>query len=96
MSEKELYQQKRRAQLDEWRAEADKLKAKTSGASADVQLEMRKQLKVLEAKIDEGKAKLSELAEAGDDAWDSIKGGVESAWDSLRSGFSEAARKFKD
>jgi hypothetical protein len=96
VSEKELYQQKRRAQLDEWRAEADKLKAKTSGASADVQLEMRKQIRVLEGKLDEGKAKLSELADAGDEAWDSIKGGVESAWDSLKTGFSDAARKFKD
>jgi len=32
MSEKELYQQKLQAQLDEWKAEIDKLKAKAAGA----------------------------------------------------------------
>ena len=65
MSDKELYQQKMQAKLDEWKAEVDKLKAKASGASADAQLEMNKQIKALESKIEEGKAKLSELAIAG-------------------------------
>jgi hypothetical protein len=39
MNEKELYQQKKQAQLDEWKAEVDKLKAKASGASADAQMD---------------------------------------------------------
>lgn len=95
MSDKELYQQKMQAQLDEWKAEVDKLKAKASGASADAQLEMNKQIKALESKIEEGKAKLSELAKAGEDAWESIKDGVESAWGSLKSAVSDAASKFK-
>jgi hypothetical protein len=95
MSEKELYRQKRQAQLDEWTAEIDKLKAKASGASADTQLEMNKKIKALESKIEEGKVKLSELAEVGEDAWDTIKEGVESAWDSLKSSFREAASKLK-
>lgn len=96
MSDKELYQQKKQAQLDEWRAEVDKLKAKASGASADAQLEMNKQIKTLESKIEEGKTKLSQLAEAGEDAWEAIKDGVESAWDSLKSAVSDAAAKFKE
>ncbi|MDY0094257.1 MAG: coiled coil domain-containing protein [Candidatus Vecturithrix sp.] len=96
MSNKELYQQKLQAQLDEWEAELNKLRAKASGASADAKLEMNQQIEDMQAKIDEGKAKLSELAETSDDAWDSIKEGVESAWDSLKSGFREAISKFKD
>lgn len=95
MNDKELYQQKMQARLDEWKAEVDKLKAKASGASADVQLDMNKQIKVLERSIEEGKAKLSELAEASEDAWGSIKDGVESAWDSLKSAATDAAGKFK-
>ncbi|GJQ58993.1 MAG: hypothetical protein D8M57_02610 [Candidatus Scalindua sp. AMX11] len=95
MDDKELYQQKKQAQLDEWKAEIDKLKAKASGASADVQLEMNKQIKTIESKVIEGKKKLSELAEAGEDAWESIKEGVESAWNSLKSAVSDAAAKFK-
>ncbi|KHE91831.1 MAG: hypothetical protein K8F52_03055 [Candidatus Scalindua rubra] len=50
MDDKELYQQKKQAQLDEWKAEIDKLKAKASGASADVQLEMNKQSRRLKAR----------------------------------------------
>ncbi|MBQ0745264.1 MAG: coiled coil domain-containing protein [Marinobacter sp.] len=95
MSDRELYRQKRQAQLDEWRAEVAKLRARASGASAGTQLEMRKKIKELESKIDEGKAKLSQLAEASDDAWESLKDGVESAWDTLKSAVGDAAGKFK-
>lgn len=95
MNDKELYRQKRQAQLDEWRAEVSKLKAKVSGHSADTQLDMNRRIKALESKIDEGKAKLSQLADATDDAWDSIKDGVESAWDTLSSAVGDAASKFK-
>lgn len=96
MNDKELYQQKKQAQLDEWQAELDKLKAKTSGASADKQLELNKDIEALEAKIEDGRTKLAEIEQASDDAWESIKDGVESAWDSLKSGFSDAADKFKE
>lgn len=95
MNEKELYQQKRQAQLDEWKAEVDKLKAKASGASADAQLELNREIEALEGRIEQGRAKIAELAEASDDAWESIKDGVESAWDSMKSAFSDAAAKFK-
>jgi len=94
MNEKELYQQKAKAQLDEWKAELDKLQAKVSGASADKQLEMNEQIRALEGKIEEGKARLAEIREASEDAWESIKEGVESAQSSLKSAFRDAASKF--
>jgi hypothetical protein len=95
MMDRELYQQKMRAQMDEWKAGVDKLRARASKASADTQLKMNEQIKVLDSKIAEGKAKLSELSRAGDDAWESIREGMESAWDSLRSAVSDAATKFR-
>ena len=95
MNDKELYQQKKQAQLDEWKAEVDKLKAKASGASADAQLELNKQIKALEGKLEEGKTNLAAIANASEDAWESIKEGMESAWDSIKSAFSDAAAKFK-
>ena len=84
MGDKELYQQKKQSQLNEWKADVDKLKAKVSGASADAQLEINKQIRDLESRIEKGKAKLSELVEAGEDAWESIKDGVKSAWEKLQ------------
>jgi uncharacterized coiled-coil DUF342 family protein len=95
MSEKEIYQQKLKAKLDEWRSDIDKMRAKASGASADVKLEMNKKADELEAKIEEGKDKLAELADASDDKWESIKDDLESKWESLKSSFSDAASKFK-
>lgn len=95
MNEKELYQQKKQAQLDEWKAELGKLKAKASGASADTQLGLNKQIKVLEGKLEEGNTKLAEISDASEDAWESIKKGGESAWDSMKSAFNDAAAKFK-
>jgi hypothetical protein len=96
MSDKEIYLQKMRAQLDEWKADVDKLKARASRASADARLESNKQIEMLESKIENGKKKLSELSRAGEGAWESLREGVDSAWDSLKSAVSDAAAKFKD
>ncbi|MDD2369329.1 MAG: hypothetical protein PHQ90_08510 [Sulfuricurvum sp.] len=96
MSDKALYQQKKEAQLAVWKAEIDTLKAKSSMASADVQIEMNKHITMLEKKIDEGKLKLSNLIEATDDMYESIKNGVESSWDSLKTAFSDMASKIKN
>lgn len=95
MSEKNLYMKKKRAQLEEWKADIDKIKAKSSGASADAQIELNKQIKILKGKIEEGKDKLTEISDASEDAWESIKEGVETSWDSMISAFSDAASKFK-
>ena len=95
MSTKELYKQKMQAQLDEWEAEIDRFKAKASGASANAQLDLNKDINALKGKIEQGKTKLAEIAEASDDAWESIKEGVDSAWDSLKSAVSDAKLKFK-
>ncbi|MFO7542625.1 MAG: hypothetical protein R6W97_07450 [Thiobacillus sp.] len=96
MIDKDLYLQKLHDQLNEWKADIDKLKAKSSQASADAQIAMKGQIETLEGKMEEGKAKLSELSSASGEAWDVMKQGVESAWGALKSAFGEAASKFKD
>ncbi|MFA7083700.1 MAG: hypothetical protein WC141_04095 [Arcobacteraceae bacterium] len=40
MQDKELYEQKKQAQLDEWKADIDKLKAKASMMNADAQIKI--------------------------------------------------------
>jgi predicted nucleic acid-binding Zn-ribbon protein len=95
VNEKDLYQRKMQAQIDEWKAELSKLRAQSSGASADAQMELNQQIKELEGKVEEGEKKLTELSEASEEAWVSIKDGFDSAWESLKSGVKEAASKFK-
>lgn len=96
MDNKELYRQKMQARLDEMAAEFDKLKAKVAGAGADAQLELNQQIEALQSQMNEAKNKLAELAEAGDDAWESIKGSAEAIWDSMRAAFGDIASKTKE
>lgn len=96
MNERELYKQKKQAQLDQWKAELFKLKAKASEASADTKLKMNSQIKGLESKVEEGKTRLSAIEDAGEEEWKTVKEGLESAWDSMKSAFSDAADKFRE
>jgi uncharacterized coiled-coil DUF342 family protein len=93
MSKKEAYEKKLQAQLDEWRAEIDKLKAKADSAQADAQLEYQKQIEDLRSMQDSASEKLSELKAAGDEAWEDLKAGIDSAWNSLGGAIKTAASK---
>ena len=96
MNEKELYRQKYQAQLDEWKADVDKLRARAAGARADAQIEMNKHVRELETRMHEASAKLSELAAAGEETWDSARKKVETTWEALKAGVGAAAAKFKE
>jgi len=96
MNDKDLYKQKFQAQLDEWKADIDKLKAKAANAKADVQLDINKLVDELEAKTKVATDKLAELSATGEESWQSLKTGVESSWDSLKSSVRDAVSKFKD
>jgi Flp pilus assembly pilin Flp len=39
--------------------------------------------------------KLTELKDAGDDAWEDLKAGIDSTWDSLGNALKSAASRFK-
>lgn len=80
MNMKESYQQKLQAQLDQWGAEIDKLKARADKADADVKLEHYEQTEDLKVKQQEASDKLDDLMAASDDAWEDLKAGVESTW----------------
>ena len=73
MNDRQLYQKKMQAQLDEWKAEAAKLKAKAEQSDADAQLKARAQARKLEERIEAGHAKLEEVAATGDDRWEAVK-----------------------
>lgn len=92
---KEAYEQKLQAQLDEWSADIDKLKAKADSAEADVQLEYYKQIEELRSMQDTAVDKLIELKDASDDAWEDLKAGIESTWDSLGNVLNSFAARFK-
>lgn len=95
MSKKEAYEKKLQGQLNEWRAEIDKLKARTDSAEGDAQLEYYKQVEDLRTRQDAAREKLEELKAAGHDSWEGLKTGLDSAWDSLSRSVKSATSRFK-
>ncbi|MFC3285976.1 coiled coil domain-containing protein [Litchfieldella rifensis] len=95
MRNREAYEQKLQAKLDEWQAEVDKLKARAQGAQADARIEYQEEIDRLESYRDEARQKLAELREASDDAWEDLKDGAERAWDSASEAFKSARSRFK-
>ena len=94
MSTKQAYQKKIQAQLDEWSAEIDKLRAQADQADADAELALRREIDNLREKQSDRRRKLDEMSSAGEDAWEDLKGGVESASKSLGQALSSAYSRF--
>jgi uncharacterized coiled-coil DUF342 family protein len=95
MSKKEAYIQKLQAQLDEWGAEIQKLKAKAGKANADAKIEYHNTIDGLKEKQDKAENKMKELRQAGDEAWKDMKTGIETAWNDLSKSVKSAISKFK-
>ncbi len=95
MSQKEAYQEKLKAQLDEWSADLDKLKARAEKAEAGLKIEYHNEIEQLRAKKEAVEQKLSELKNASEDAWEDIKAGIETSWDSLSQAIKSAVSRFK-
>lgn len=91
MSEKELYRLRLQAELDEWKAKNAMLKVKVAVSKAEAQLEMKKQVALLESRLEDAQQRLSELSEANEDGWHSLKNGVESAWESMKFAFRDTS-----
>lgn len=95
MSMKENYEKKLQCQLNEWGAEIDKFKAKADQAEADIQLQYYKEIEELRLKQEAARQRLEELHQAGEDAWEDLKAGVESAWLILGESIKQATSRFK-
>lgn len=94
MEDKKSYLQMLADQLREWDTEIDELKVKAHLAKADAKDELAKQLEELRTKREAAQGKLQQLQEAGDEAWDDIKVGVEKSWTEMKGAFRSAMAKF--
>ena len=90
MDKKDLYIEKLNAQLKEWSASIDGLKAKADKASADLKIGYYKRLDDLKTKRDTARAKLDELKAAGDDAWERMTTAIEKSWGDIKAAFDKA------
>jgi len=80
METRELYKQKYEAQLHEWSARLDVMKAQTEKLSAQAKLDAKPHLDAVHSKFNIAKAKLNEIATAADDKWHGVVTDVDHAW----------------
>lgn len=96
MQDKKSYLEMLADQLRVWDTEIDELKVKAHLAKADAKDEFAKQIEELRVKKEAAQSKLQQLQEAGDEAWDDIKAGVEKSWTEMKGAFRSALSKFTD
>lgn len=92
--EKKVYQKKAEAQLEVWKADIAKLKAKAEVAGADAQQELNNVVADLQQKKEEATQQLAELRNASESAWEEVKAGFEISWDALGMAVDDAVAKF--
>ena len=92
--EKKAYLDKAEAQVKEWTAKVDQLKAKAEKVSADTKIEYQNQIKQLNAQTKAVQDKLKEIRDAGEDSWESLKSEVERTTKDLKASVEAAISKF--
>ena len=94
MTNRHEYIEKLKDKLDEWDADIDELEARAQKTTADLKFELEDQITSLKLKRDIAKVKLSELMDAGEEAWEDIKEGADEAWASLKEAIEKARSHF--
>ena len=80
MSDHDTYVTKLEAQVSEWSAGMDRLKAKADGMTAEVRDTVQKQLAEGKMKLAVAREKLGALKAVGSDQWEATKANVERFW----------------
>lgn len=94
MSDKNAYQEKLEAQLDEWQAEIAKMRARADKATADARIEYDKQIKELVEYQKRAQKKLNEAQHASEAAWADMRSGMEKAWADMAKSWNDAMKRF--
>ena len=95
MDSKEAYREKLEAQMREWSAKIDLLKARADQAEAEAKIEYRNRIEDIRQRKEALQAKFRELENASDAAWKDIKAGTERAAADLRDALQSALSQFK-
>jgi hypothetical protein len=93
LADRKAYESKLDAQLAQWNADLDVLKAKARRAEVDAMVNYDKAIDALVRKHDEAGVHLTELKAASDEAWECAKAGTEKSWHELKAMFHGSAEK---
>lgn len=82
---REQFVQKLKSQLDEINDDIDALEARLDASATQAREEFRGRLEEAKAQRAAAEAKLQEVRNAGDEAWEDLKHEAEHAWSALKS-----------
>lgn len=95
MDKKEIYRKKIEGKLEEWKAEADKFKAKAKQRQIDTEAEFKNEIDQVMQKRDYLISRVKELNSAGEEAWKEIREDIEKAGDEFKKTLKKARKKFQ-
>lgn len=95
MADRTAYIDKMAAQLKEWDAKIQKLEADATSAADGVAADIQEQINKARSKKDEAQQKLDAVRQAGENAWEELKDGVDQSWKILGDAVKSAADKLK-
>lgn len=94
MTEKSAWERKFEAQIDEWRADIDKMQARARKAGADAQAGYEAEIEDLKARQAKAEAELRKLRAASAEAWDDVRTGAEDSWNAMGRAMKDAWSRF--
>ncbi|MDO9104861.1 MAG: coiled coil domain-containing protein [Methylovulum sp.] len=94
MKTKEEYIDNLAAELKAWSTQIDHLAAKAEQSAGMAKRKYNEEINVLHANQQAASAKMRELEDASDDAWESVKETADQVWNDLRTGVARAVAKF--
>lgn len=96
MEDRKSYIDKLANQLKEWDDQLIELEGKVEKTRAEAKAELLKQIEALKVKKAGAESKLSQIQEAGEEAWETLKQGFEEGWKDIRGAFANVWSKFSD
>jgi hypothetical protein len=95
METRDVYKQKYEAQMHEWGAKLDAMKAQTEKLTVQAKLDVKPHLDAVHAKLAAAKGRLAEIAAASDDKWHDIVKDVDGSWRDLKATAEDAYNALK-
>jgi phage-related minor tail protein len=95
MDKREAYRDLAKAQIKEWEAKIDLLKARGEKATAGAKIDMINAVEKLQAEKNALQKRIAEMMDAGGDAWEKLKDGMEKAMDEMKKSIEKTMEKFK-
>lgn len=92
---REAYREKREAQLREWAAKLDAWQARAQKAKAEAKIRYQEEVDDLRGRLRAARQKLDALRDAGGDAWEDLRAGMDEAVRDLKRAFERASSKFR-